>query len=89
MPKVTKQPVLTLDEHQALGTELWAARRRFDELAVDLSARYPVRVGDAAHRVAQTIDALRGVLDSLLYRERRGEDRTHLHEVYYPKPPAA
>jgi len=79
-----KKPVLTLDEHRALGTELWAARRRFDDLAADLSDRYPARVGESAHRVAQMIDTLRGVLDGLLYREQRGQDRSQLHAVYYP-----
>jgi len=87
-----KKPVLTLDEHRALGAELWAARRRYDDLAADLSDRYPARVSEASHRVAQMIDTLRGVLDGLLFREQRGQDRSQLHAIYYPSsattPPA-
>jgi len=83
------QPVLTLDEHTKLGVELLQTRRRFEDLSVILAERYPERVGEAAHRVAQVIDNLRGVLDGILYREKRGEDRSNLHAVYYPAVPVA
>ena len=76
---------LTLDEHRALGYELFETRNRVFTLGVEVSNRYrksstPSR---RAQRAVQALDGLRCALDSQLALDHPDEFEP---SVYYPGP---
>lgn len=80
------KPPLTLDEHRALGAELYAINERLVALFGDLADRYPHRVAETASRAANGVAALRSLMEDVMFRETRGNDRNALLTVYYPAP---
>ena len=84
------KPKLTLDEHKAIGADLYAMHERVLALGVDLGARYPARVRETANRAAVAITSLASVLDALLWTEQRGQvDRGTLSAIYFPDVPGS
>jgi hypothetical protein len=90
MARARSKPALTLDEHKALGAELYAMHERVLAIATDLGERYPARLRETGNRTAVGVTALAHALDDVLWKEQRGlVDRGTLSAVYFPDVPGS
>jgi len=68
-----QKPPMTVDEHEALGRELYRIRNRLQRIGVDLAERYGKSnlIGRLALEMHRAIDPVRIAVDSRFAREPR------------------
>ena len=80
-----RKPRYTLEQHKALGRELFDMRERLCSLVVDLSGAYPAtcRGYHYLHKAIDGLDLARCALDEELFKENPDGGHELVH-VYYP-----
>ena len=82
----TAKKHLGLDEHYALGKELFEMRNRLGKLRIEISHSYGTskRVSGLAAKTQAAVDALRCELDNIVCAEFPHENNLKLISIYYP-----
>jgi len=80
------KPRYTMEQHKALGRELYEMRERLTHLIVDLSAAYPMTCRGYKNlcKAEHWLDMARSALDDELFREHGEQPTLELLRVYYP-----